>query len=260
MSSFFVCFAMIVLNECRIDPEGKNLVVEASVENLRWYKGIFIKAVVVDTDETFVDTGPSSNAIYKREFKSEYGDLETDTSDAPVEAHDDPRVLDVGALLGDGKSSYVIVDNCRDSEYIDIGNMGAGGGPSPVSVFIGKAPRRVRFKLSYKDLGLKDLNDNIFFVYIIAAGVPAAGTPCTMDKEYVMGAAFNLRPIYNAGMGFIKELRRRCDVPRGFIDFILRLKALEVALKTGNYTAAFDIWRRYFKDRTVVSSTDCGCE
>lgn len=245
---------MIVLNECRIDPEGKNLVVEASVENLRWYKGVFIKAVVVDTDETFVDTGPSSNAIYKRVFKSEYGDLETDTSDAPVEGmytkeDTDSRYLDIEALT----------KSCSDGDYIDLECFGDKE-VCPVSVFIGKAPRRVRFKLSYKELGLKDLNDNIFFVYIIAAGVPASDTPCTMDKEYVMGAAFNLRPIYNAGMGFIKELRRRCDVPRGFIDFILRLKALEVALKTGNYAAAFDIWRRYFKDRTVVSSTDCGCE
>lgn len=107
-----------------------------------------------------------------------------------------------------------------------------------------------------------DLNDDILYVYLKAYGTPAADTPCGMDNEITMGVALNLRPIYNKGMAFIKSIEKSCEVPKGFIDYILRYKALDLALKTENYIQANKYWNKFFKNNSVTSlntSSSCGC-
>ncbi len=79
-----------------------------------------------------------------------------------------------------------------------------------------------------------DLSDDILYVYLIAVGTPSADTPCGMDNVSTLGVALNLRPIYNNGINYIKQVESTCEIPKDFIDFILRYKALDLALKTEN--------------------------
>jgi hypothetical protein len=182
---------MIVFNECRIDSEGKYLIVEASVENLDYFKDVFIESIIVDTQDTYSESGPSESNVYSEEFKD--------------------------------------------------------------------SPKNIRVRISLKELKVDSLNDNIFFVYIGAGGVPASGTPCGMDDTYTMCIAVNLRPIYNMAMSYIKELEKTCETPKGFIDMILRLKAFELSLKTGNFTTAFKQWDKLKNKSIVPSHKGCGC-
>lgn len=120
--------------------------------------------------------------------------------------------------------------------------------------------KRVKLCLTAKELNLDSLNDNIFFVYIETEGTPYPEPPCCKDHRISMGVAVNLRPIYNMAMGYIKELSSTCTVPRGFIDMILRLKALDLSLKTGNYYMAFNQWDKLFKNKiNVPLNKGCGC-
>ena len=120
--------------------------------------------------------------------------------------------------------------------------------------------KRMYLCLSTKDLNISSYNNGIFFVYIVATGIPSPCTPCGMDNTFTMGVAVNLRPIYNMAMGFIKELNSSCTIPRGFIDMILKLKAFELSMKTGNYPTAFKYWDKLFKNKVNVSSNKgCGC-
>lgn len=213
---------MIVLNECRVSPDGKALIVEATVENLSYYENVYIDSVVVDTQKTFLDSGPSNSPVFTKQFISEY---------PQVDVKEDCNSL-------------------RTDEDCKCGNIYTSKK---------KGHKKVRLYISAEDMGLANLNEDIFFVYVMATGVPASCTPCGMDNQYVMGIAINMRPIYNKAMSFIKELESACSTPKSFIDMILRLKAFELSLKTGNYPVAFKQWDKLFKDKVTVTPKNCGC-
>lgn len=61
---------MVILNECRIDTEGKHLVIEATVENLDYYENVYISGVRIDTHKTFKEAGPSDNVIFCKDFEN----------------------------------------------------------------------------------------------------------------------------------------------------------------------------------------------
>lgn len=213
---------MVILEQCRIDSEGKHLIIEAAIENLSYYKDVNIAAVIIDTQDTFIDSGPSNRAIYHVSYEEE---------DYVVDSIEDC-------------SSIKTEESCKCSNIVTAQKHGH---------------KKVRLCLTEKDLGVS-LNDNIFFVYIVTNGIPSPCTPCGMDNLYTMGVAVNLRPIYNMAMGYIKELDSNCLIPRGFIDMILRIKAFKLSLRTGNYPMAFKQWNTLFKNKVRVSpNRGCGC-
>lgn len=182
---------MIIINECRVDDEGKCLVIEATVDSLSYYDDVYIESIVIDNDETYLASGYSANPVYEKQFEQ---------------------------------------------------------------------TKHIRIKIPERDLRDSNLNNNIFFVYLIATGYPSPDCPCGEDSCYTMSIAVNLRPIYNAAMSYIKELNIECSTPKGFTDMILRLKAFDLALRTGNYPIAINQWNTLFKKRVNVSSRKgCGC-
>lgn len=118
--------------------------------------------------------------------------------------------------------------------------------------------KNIRLILSAKDLGIS-LNDNILFVYAIATGTPAPDTPCGMDNSVTMSTVVNLYPVYQNTMCYLRELDSDCQVPKGFMDMILRLKAVELCIKTGNYNKAISYWKKFFLGKTQVPTYNCGC-
>lgn len=200
---------MIIFNQCRIDPDGKHLIIEASVENLKFYKDVYIESVIIDTDETFSSTGPSNNPVFNQNFITDQIDEET---------------------------------TCGSVETNDIGI------------------KHIRLTLSEKDLRAGSFTNNIFFVYVVATGVPDSCTPCGMDNKITMGIAVYLKPLYDMAMKYIKEMDSNCNTPKGFIDMILRLKAFDLSLKTSNIPTAIKYWDKLFKNKISISpNKNCGC-
>lgn len=107
--------------------------------------------------------------------------------------------------------------------------------------------------------------DDIFFVYITTNGafkvVGDMPIPCGADDPTTMGTVTNLYPFYQQAMNYIKSLGATCTIPQAFIDYILRLQGLELAVKTGNYPEALNFYNKYFKDREgeVINNGGCGC-
>ena len=100
----------------------------------------------------------------------------------------------------------------------------------------------------------------MFFVYAIAKGYPAPDTPCGRDNSQILGTVINLYPFYQDTIGYLKELNDTCTPPKNFIDSILRFKALELSIKTGNYTQAIKYWKQFFSKRKPVTvKNNCGC-
>lgn len=214
---------MINITQCRIDQECKHLIVDAEVDNLTYYDNIYIDSVIIDTQKTYTADYPSSNPVFTRSY-----------------SYDNPAVYTIE------ENSHVNTDeNCK------CGN-----------VYSSKAEgvKKVSLILDSQDLVGADINNDIFIVYIVASGVPSYTTPCGMDKSFVCSVAVNLKPIYMQAMNYIKELDSECTIPRSFIDMILKLKAFELSLKTGNYQMAFKQWSKLLFNKTkTVSVKNCGC-
>ena len=71
---------------------------------------------------------------------------------------------------------------------------------------------------------------------------------------------FNTNIIYQQSMKYIRSIESNCDIPKQFIDYILRIKALELALNTGNYLLAIKYWNKFFKNIfTQESINTCNC-
>ena len=82
--------------------------------------------------------------------------------------------------------------------------------------------------------------------------------PCGAD-EVNIAVAYNKKTLMQKGWGYLKELSNSCGIPKGFIDFILRIKALDMSIETCNYTEAIKYWEMLNKMPTRTSTNNCGC-
>jgi hypothetical protein len=101
-----------------------------------------------------------------------------------------------------------------------------------------KDSKNIRLLINLEDYNIK--STDILFVYVISEGTPT----CEIVKPYILGTVVNLYYIYTNAMNYIRETECNCSIPKNFIDFILRLKALELCIKTGNYIKAIKYWNK----------------
>ena len=215
---------MVQFNELRITPDGKNLIIDVSIDDLKYYSNVFIDSVIIDNEETFSPSGPSSNPIYSYTVDESGEPVFSSLTDSPC-----------NPILCDEDNTPCIVSN--------LGNT-----------------KNLRLVLNSLDfVNQQDLNTGLFFVYVNVRGIPSPDTPCGLDNESTIGIVFNKVDLYRICMGYFRELESTCNIPKGFIDFILRMKGLELSIKTGNYIQAIKYWNKFFKGKSVTSISNCRC-
>lgn len=82
-------------------------------------------------------------------------------------------------------------------------------------------------------------------------------TPCGADI-IDMAAVYDRNVLLDKGLGYLKELGDTCEISRGFVDFILKRHALDMAIATCNYSMAIKYWEML----TMIKGTTikgCGC-
>lgn len=126
----------------------------------------------------------------------------------------------------------------------------------PILVEDGLESRRVRLSLDATTLGVQ-LNNTMFFVYVIATGTPSSDAPVGTTDPMIMGTVVNLYPFYQKSIYYLKGVSCNCEIPKCFIDFILRFKALELCVKTGNYTEAIKYWKKFFMNTNSQPNNCC---
>ena len=108
---------------------------------------------------------------------------------------------------------------------------------------------------------LSAFNNHIFYVYVSVAGTPSIDTPCAMDTEYTLGVVLNWQSIYQKGINHMKQVVNNCcELPKDFIDYILRFKAFELAIRTAQYTLANDKFKEWFAEENVKFNPPCRCK
>lgn len=81
--------------------------------------------------------------------------------------------------------------------------------------------------------------------------------PCgadVVDKT----AVYDKNILLSKGLGYLKILGDTCNIPREFIDFILKEKALDMAIVTCNYADAIKYWK-YLNMSKTITTKGCGC-
>lgn len=126
----------------------------------------------------------------------------------------------------------------------------------PVLVKSELESRRIRLSLDATDLGVQ-LNNTMFFVYVISAGTPSSEAPAGTTNPMIMGTVVNLYQFYQKSIYYLKKVSSDCEVPKCFIDFVLRYKALELCIKTGNYTEAIKYWKKFFIGNKPLFNNSC---
>lgn len=169
----------------------------------------------------------------------------------------DTLVIDVSV-----KDSPYYTNVYIDTVTIDTQNTFTENTPSSSPVYtktIDGNQKTLRLELG-KDSIVPSLVDNMFFVWIRTKGIPSSETPCGEDNSLVLGVAIPMYLLYQHAFSYMKELEMTCSVPKGFIDFILKLKALQISVNTGHYVQAIKYWNKYFTDmKNSISSNKCGC-
>ena len=212
---------MIVFNNIRISQDDKYITIDAEIENNKYYENMYIDSVIIDNQDTFSPNGPSSNPIYTYKAQPLNSDIYTENDLANKVTDED----------------NIPVQDKNNTYY----------------------SRKVHLELTKVDLNLATLEKNIFFIYIVAGGVPAPNTPCGYDNNIAVKVLVNTYPIYRNIMNYIKELGNICSVPYNLIDKSLQLKMLDISIQTGNNIEAINIWKKYFMDNITNEPINCNC-
>ena len=61
---------MIEFKELRVTPDGKTLIIDAAVKDLSYYDNVYIKSVTIDTQDTYSESGSSTNPLFHYEVAS----------------------------------------------------------------------------------------------------------------------------------------------------------------------------------------------
>lgn len=214
---------MITFNQLSITPNGC-LVIDASIDSSSYFDDVEIDSIVIDSQDTYIPNGPSSNPIYVKEF------ISTDVD----KTYSIPEKCICNPVLEDEDKSYCFTHG-------------------------GDKTKNIRLIISEQELGVSTRN-TMLFVYVIARGYPSPDTPCGYDNSKIMGVVVNLYPYYQSMMAGVKEIDDYCTVPKYFINNILRFKAIELSIKTGNYIQAIKYWKKFFSSNIVRSTfKHCGC-
>ena len=111
-----------------------------------------------------------------------------------------------------------------------------------------------------KDYKEKLHKDDLLFVWVTLKGTPSPNTPCGEDVMTALCVLYDEEIPFKLGMGYIKDLSLDCEVPMGYENWLLLYNAFKLALDTGNYMLAIELWKK-LKGIAPESSKikGCGC-
>lgn len=265
---------MVQFNELRITPDGKKLIIDVSVKDSEYYTNVYLDKILIDNQDSFLESGPSSSAIIFPIIQDGHKLVEVANSDFNPETetsytyngtleegvyYDFSKVTIADTFLGtDIALNFIGQDynfeyNSKDLKGRTFIFNGSDLDERPLKI------KTIRMEINYTEL-LYNLNQDLLFVYVKIKGTPSVDTPCGMDNITTLGVVSNFYPLYQHAFNYIKELNDTCSIPKNFINYILQYKAFEFAIKTGHYTEAIKYWKKFFmgiKDSVITSN--CGC-
>lgn len=107
-----------------------------------------------------------------------------------------------------------------------------------------------RKDLTFITMRLKD--DSVSIDTILACD-------CGEDNMTIVFPMFDIVPLKIAALNTYKAEISRCDISKGFLDKILQIRAIELAICLKDYVKAAEYWRMFYKFNIPMSHKSCGC-
>lgn len=211
---------MLQWNELRITPDNKCLIIDVSVDDIEYFKNVTIDSIWIDTQDTWIPSGPSGNAIkvYSQPQEDALEEIYTDTN-----------------VLTEEESQVYVRDNYS------------------------KRNIRLEIQKPILDLSKNNMYF-VYVIADVSKAPEYTQAPCTCSNEKLMGTVVNVYPLYSTLMGSLKEIVNTCGQNKNFIDSFLRLQSIEASIKAGNYPMAIKYWNRFFAGNIKsVNYKSCGC-
>lgn len=79
---------MVEFQELSVTPDGKNLIIDVSVKDLSYYTDVYLDSIIIDTQDTYVSTGPSSKPVFSYEVTAANAEIYEATGIVKVTAED----------------------------------------------------------------------------------------------------------------------------------------------------------------------------
>ena len=182
-------------------------------------------------------------------------------------------MIDIISSIDTTGTTLTITATVKDETYysniyistikIDTQSTYIENGPSTNVIYTYTADpstKTVTLELTSSDFLETTIENNLFFIYVTATGTPGTDVPCGQDNIVSVGVTAYMCPIYNIGITYIKELNDDCNISRAFVNYILRYKAFQLALITGNYAFAIWLWNKFIILISSVSTVKtCNC-
>ena len=109
-----------------------------------------------------------------------------------------------------------------------------------------------------------DFSRDLFFVYVGCNAIPEGCECFASVGKYVLGVTFDENLLYQKVMQFTKSLADDCEIPTGFMDFILLWNAFKASVETEHYIPAIKYYNMLFDVNGIGGETfnhtkPCGC-
>ena len=155
------------------------------------------------------------------------------------------------------KCTYILIDEERANKLNLEGNQ-LNINFSNVLTTITSNVKTYEIHINSQDLNI-DLTKNMFFIYAFADGTPAPNTPCNEDNSKILKTVIYEYNIYKTFLSKINLIQDSCSIPLELINFYLYYKAINYAIKNGDYTMAIKYWNNTFKNNiSNLKSCNCG--
>lgn len=107
-------------------------------------------------------------------------------------------------------------------------------------------------------------SNDLFFVFIEDSGDEDPCVPCPISSNLTVGVTFDENLHYQQVMDYTKALADDCQIPQGFVDYILRWNALKASIETEHWCAAQKFYKMLFggphwRSPGQYKRGGCGC-
>ena len=237
---------MLQWNELRITPDGKFLIIDVEVQNLDYFKDVYLESLqmnVYSKAEDFTSPMPDSKSIILWEEEESVISYEPYTQE-------DRNNAKIGDIFWNQD-----IDGSWQEEIINSTNLISiqNGSISAYKQIIAELhSKRVR-----KYIDIDSISDNLIFVYAIARGEPTEDTPCGVKEKLLVGLVYNKALLYNSSIKTINIING-CTPDKELIDQILKIKMFDLSIAIGDYKTTIKCWNNMFK-KQITTKVNCGC-
>lgn len=104
-----------------------------------------------------------------------------------------------------------------------------------------------------------DLNTDLMFITVETTPTAQNEIVDCCHKKEALAVTYYPYCIFAKSINYLKEFSNNCEEPKGFMDFILKKEALDMAIEMLDVPQIKKWWSKFFNKNITVQTKGCGC-